>query len=499
MLEREIKLLVDGALDVTGCGDATGIVVGPAEERSIDDVYFDTVDLRLARWGCTLRYRPGDGWTVKLPAPATGRALERREVVMKSRRTKTPPPEAIALVRSMTRGQPVEAVARFATTRFAHELSNPDRGHTGELVDDRVVVALLGRDAAPSGPMTWRELEIELADGTPEAAVDGLVADLERAGAEPCRTPKLIRALGSDAAGPPDVVEPDLGRRPTARDVVHAAIARSVTRLILHLPVARLGEDPEGVHQARVATRRLRSDLRTFRPLLDREWADALGDELRWLAATLGEVRDADVLLIRFRRAADAHPELDPAAMAEIIATLEAQRRRDTGRLLAALDSERCDTLLDTLVAAAADPPTTARADRRASKALPRLLAKRWRRIERAVAALDDDAPTDELHRIRILAKRARYAADAVAPGLAATVRPVAKALAAVQDELGDLNDAAVAEAWLTDLAPTVDGSTAYVAGRLAQTLVHEAASAGDRWRRPFDKAARRWRRTRLG
>ena len=79
---------------------------------------------------------------------------------------------------------------------------------------------------------------------------------------------------------------PDLGADASAGNVVRRAIALSAIRLIRHDPVVRLDTDPEGVHQARVATRRLRSDLRTFRPLVDAAWSSALRDELGWLAGS---------------------------------------------------------------------------------------------------------------------------------------------------------------------------------------------------------------------
>ena len=88
----------------------------------------------------------------------------------------------------------------------------------------------------------------------------------------------------------------------TALDVIRSAIAVSTVRLTSSDPVVRAGEDPEGVHKARVAARRLRSDLRTFRPYLDRDWADALRDEIGWLGRLLGPVRDAEVLAARLRR-----------------------------------------------------------------------------------------------------------------------------------------------------------------------------------------------------
>src|SRR5438105_15341635 len=86
--------------------------------------------------------------------------------------------------------------------------------------------------------------------------------------------------------------------------VIRDALDASVQRLLLADPIARVGEDPEGVHQARVATRRLRSDLRTFAPLLDPAWVTSLRDELRWLGAELGGAREAEVLLGHLRNRA---------------------------------------------------------------------------------------------------------------------------------------------------------------------------------------------------
>ncbi len=88
-----------------------------------------------------------------------------------------------------------------------------------------------------------------------------------------------------------------LGKKPSAADLVRQAISAAVDRIMRHDPGVRIGDDPEDVHQARVGTRRLRSDLRTFSSLLDEEWLASLRDELRWLAGALGEVRDDDVLI----------------------------------------------------------------------------------------------------------------------------------------------------------------------------------------------------------
>ena len=107
-------------------------------------------------------------------------------------------------------------------------------------------------------------------------------------------------ALGERAHAPPDVVAAEVGPSSTVEEVVRSTIATSTRRLMRHDAVVRLGVDP-GVHQARVATRRIRSDLRTFRSLLEPRWRDELRGELGWLGRELGGVRDCDVLGERLR------------------------------------------------------------------------------------------------------------------------------------------------------------------------------------------------------
>ena len=501
MLERELKLLAPSGASLGGLDDAVaGAELGQPEPRAIVDTYYDTDDVRLARWGCTLRYRDGEGWTVKLPNTGSGAMLARQEIVVDGP-PDAPPAEATALVRSMTRGAPLDVVARFDTARTAHTWRDGDGGLVAELVDDRVTVEA-GRQRSE-----WRELEIELGPDTSDKVAKRLLKRLRTSmadggeaegngagttnGSDPAGAPitlesdprpKLVRALGAAAEAPADVAAPPVPDDPTGREVIRAAIARSVAHLIRHLPVARIGVDIEGVHQARVATRRLRSDLRTFGPLLDPAWAGALSGELKWLADELGKVRDADVLLARLQATIDADPDLAGAATNRVLTSLRGQRRRDNARLLDHLDSERADRLLDHLVDAAADPRTAPQADDPAADRLGPLVAKRWRRLDKAIAALDDPPVIDDLHQVRILAKRVRYAADAATPVFGAEAKALAKATAGLQDVLGELNDAAVAEEWLAALAERTKGSTAFSAGRLCQAIAADALPHRERW-----------------
>ena len=272
-------------------------------------------------------------------------------------------------------------------------------------------------------------------------------------------------------------------------DVVRAAIAAGVERLMRPDPGVRIGADPEAVHQARVATRRLRSDLRTFRTVLDQSWVTATRDELRWVAGALGGVRDGDVLMDRLRRRVVELPAQDGPAAQGLLAKLDAELGQARDALLGVLRSRRYLTLVETLVQGANDPPFTEAAALPAGAALPRQVRKPWRRLARAVDELPSQPGDVELHHVRVLAKRARYAAEAVAPVAGRAATRFAEAVAGLQGVLGDLHDAVVAQEWLRTAAgrhPT----RALVAGEILAQERADAASLRDRWRAVWEKAA---------
>jgi CHAD domain-containing protein len=265
-----------------------------------------------------------------------------------------------------------------------------------------------------------------------------------------------------------------------ALDRFRAYMRQQVDELARHDPVARLDDDPERVHQIRVATRRARSALRTARPLLDVEWAQGLRDELKWLGNELAPARDLDVLLARL--GPDAAELGKPAAM--IVRQLEGERRRAQKQLVAALESQRYLALLGELERAAEAPRVrTADAD------LDKLARKEFRRLGRAVQALGK-SPTDQaLHEVRKRGKRARYSAE-LAGGK--RTKKFAEAAKSFQDVVGDHQDAVVAEERLTALVPRAKGPEAvFAAGRLLERQQRRRVTA----RRSLPKAWRKLQR----
>ena len=485
--EREIKLGAGATFSMPSLdGLAAGVTATPSDAERLWTTYFDTDDLRLARWGMSLRHRAGQGWTVKLPTAEEGPVLARPEITFAGNGD-TPPGEVVDLVRAVVRSDELQIQAQLDTIRRRIALRDADGSLVADVFDDEVSV-LEGRRPAT----TFRELEVEIAENTPPGLLDAVVDQLRSAGAEaPDPTPKYIRSLGPSAALAAEIPIPALGLGPTCGDVVRRAIAKSVVRLIEHDPVVRLDADPEGVHQARVATRRLRSDLRTFRSLVDPAVASSLRDELGWLAGVLGSVRDADVLLERIRGNAARLPESSRAGAERVLGALAVTREDARDELFEALRSDRYVELLDLLVATANSPALRSAAELPAFTTLPALAREPWGLLEKHAGALGKSAPDDALHDIRVRTKRVRYAAEAVAPVVGHRARVFAAAAADLQEVLGDLNDAVVAEAWLRDWAHVSRSpSGVFAAGELASLEHADAQRSRARWRKAWRKLA---------
>jgi CHAD domain-containing protein len=479
MLEEEHKYEVDPGFtlpELAGALPSGGHVV-PCPPVSLRATYYDTADLRLARAGASLRYRRGDEmpWTVKLPTDVPGI----RHEISRTGAPGTVPGDLLAVVTAYARGSRLEPAAVLRTTRRVYELRGRDGSLLAELDDDSVAV-MDGKTVRSR----FREIEVERHEGG-RKLLDRVGLELRAAGAATgAFTPKHVRALG--ALGPADLVRPcgTLSRKATAGEVVTEALRGDVARMLSHDPLVRLRIAlPDGdtaVHQMRVGCRRLRSDLRTFRPVLDSAWVGRLRAELSWIAEVLGAARDAEVLRARLRRTAGADPlaPLDGAAVARIDAELAARHEEALTALDAAMGTDRYVALLDALVAASAAPRLAgSRATQPARELLPRLVAKPWRQLAygadgvTGAGALDPTAPDAEWHEVRIRAKLARYAGEAVAGPLGGAAAEFARAVTAVQTLLGEHQDAVVAsETWLSIAQSDPDDHTlAVTAGRLVE------------------------------
>jgi len=284
--------------------------------------------------------------------------------------------------------------------------------------------------------------------------------------------------------------------------VVRRAIDASLQRLLVADPVARIGEDPEGVHQARVATRRLRCDLRTIGPLLDPEWTSSLREEVRWLGDELGVAREAEVLLGHLRERARSLPPEIELDVAPLLDSAGGDREAAQARVLDVLRSSRYLHLVDRLVLGAMAPRMRPGAADAKTRDLTRLARQPWKRLRRDYHALGPDPSDPALHALRIRAKRARYAVEAVADAVGgAKPHKLAAALTDLQDVLGAHQDAVVAGSWLrarvADPAIARSAPEIYAAGMLAGLLRADALTAAEEvpvvWRRLDRRSLRSW------
>jgi CHAD domain-containing protein len=344
----------------------------------------------------------------------------------------------------------------------------------------------------------FREVEVELGAAAPSTLLDAVLVRLREAGAGPVsNVPKNVRALGPRASAPPEVEVPDLGREASVGDVVRAALASSVVRLMRHDAGVRIGEDPEDVHQARVASRRMRSDLRTLQGFVDPEWSASLRVDLGRLGGELGAVRDAEVLIQRLRSRLGRLPTEDVRVAERLIGGLERTRAEARSRLLASMRGLAYMDLLDRLVDAARSPALVEElAERPATEVLGAVMERPWQHLRNTVEGLSASSPDEEYHAARIRAKRVRYASEAVAPVFGKPARGFAAAAAALQDALGEHQDAVIAEAWLRQ-AGIGNAHQSFVAGELAafeRSAADEARGAWpDAWKSLSRKRLKFW------
>jgi CHAD domain-containing protein len=274
----------------------------------------------------------------------------------------------------------------------------------------------------------------------------------------------------------------------TVRDLVRRSIAKPTNRLVSVEPAVMAGDDLEAVHAARVAIRRLRSDLKMLAPTLDGETTDALRTELGWLAEQLAPVRDADVLRDRFRRRI-AGSGLELAAARVLLDELERERSDAHHRLIEAMGSPRYAATIDRLVEAGSSPPVRPGDADRPARSLGSLMDAPWASLSRRARKLGEGSSDASLHAVRIRAKRVRYASEALAPVFGKAASRFAAAAERLQDRLGDHQDAVVAVGWLSSHAVgSDDPGVAFAAGRLAEQEAADRRRARERWPRAWDR-----------
>jgi CHAD domain-containing protein len=473
---RRIRVALDVSVRRRLTAAGYTVQTGPVTQRVMD--LFDTGDRRLAAAGAELSLSQRDGWywrrdnlgNPKLPV----------------REWSAPPEGATRVVadwsRAYRRGRPLAARARVRVQRRAHLVSGADLAESLTITEERV-------DDGGAGAWTPRLRRLALAGadgGDGGTAVRDLFADValaERPTLAVLR-PALVRAA---------VLRLPRAGATGAHDLFSRSATLSMTQwLYFDCELSGAGS-PDALRKLRVALRRLRSDLQTFAPLLEVEWATQLRDRLGGLAARLGTVRDAEVLSARLVELASLLTEVDHAAALPLLDTAASHLAMTRAELLEQLAGDEYLSLIESVLAAVTHPRWA-----EASGELPSvttLAAKRWRRLRAYVASMGETPTDEQLHRVRILAKRVRYAADASVPVAGDAAAASAARVAVLQTVLGEQHDAVVTIEWLRRQADAAS-SVAFAAGQLAALEVRKVHGVSQRWRKAWEAASRKkdWR-----
>ncbi|MBA3252700.1 MAG: CHAD domain-containing protein [Pseudomonadota bacterium] len=440
-------------------------------EVDIDNVYFDTRDRLLQRHRMTLRVRQiGRRWlqTLKVEGKAGGAVSRRGEwetpaQVLRgegrlnlARLAGSPLPDLLAQQSVKVVLQPV-----FHTRVRRAQWLMERAGATIEVALDIGEISAEGERGAVREAIC--EVELELKRGEPAALIDLALELLEVGGKQPPALTPVVRSKAErgyqlEAQRPATAVKAsakafveNVTRKATTASALRTVVAHGLAVVTANIERLLRYDDPEYVHQSRVALRRVRSAIRLF----DREHRDvprSLSDELQWLARALGEARDWDVI------AEETLPPLAEAIGVEtakpLVSKADHRRRQARARIHKAARSARYAALVLNGERWCMSP-APADAEMLADTAAPALrsASKKLFKAARFFAAL---TPTRR-HQVRILAKRLRYALDlfAVALPKQAAARYV-DALSELQDALGQLNDASVAIAVLPQLTKSL-------------------------------------------
>jgi CHAD domain-containing protein len=464
--------------------------------RQIVDTYIDTPDWRFHRAGLAVRVRVSNGSfeaSLKTLEPAQDGLRERTEI-----RSPLASGEPAALLAADTRAgawarslagrQPPGPLFTVRSTRHVYAILIDSRS-VGEVVLDETSFD----QPPPRDALQLKRVEVEVEP----SSVDHLrpfVDDLRTA----CRlTPATaskfevgLLALDKAPAGIPDVGPVSVAAEPSMGELGFAVIRRAFLAFLRSEPGTRIGEDIEGLHDMRVAARRMRAALGLFEPALPAR-ARTLQPELRWVASLLGGVRDLDTQLSWITSwSRKAAPE-DQAALGLLSSALERRRERARRRMLEGLESLRYARLIARLTEILRrGPPRRSPAARApALAAFPALIERRHARVRKAGKGLGARSAPEMFHRLRIRCKRLRYAVENASDLYGGAASDYIDALVRVQDILGLHQDAVVAVSRLQDLlqppSPRMPPRVVFMMGRASQRYEQQAAKL----RKRFGKA----------
>lgn len=472
-----------------------GFVLEAEKLRNIQDLYLDTEDWRLYRAGYALRLRRLGNRTEatmkSLASLASGEYGPRRrreisEPVRVPRGATTDTPEALAgalfgvlrgstgpvgeRARALSGPRAARLLFEVRTRRQTFELKpaltgeeeSSDEGVGGVVVeadgelrsaDGGLAEVALDETEIPlgsgEGTVLLRRVEIEAADGHVEHAARFVEALRGTPGLTPVGASKFETGLEAAGLVPADARElgpTGVEESMSASRFAFAVLRRHLGEALAHEPGVRIGEDPEELHDMRVAIRRLRSTLKLYAEYLPRK-AERFEREFSHFGDVLGEVRDLDVQIERLS-AEEGVPEV-------VVPALRDRRTQRRERMLAELDSDRYVRLVEDMIGtlrrgrAPTSPPIL--------EVAPVTLADAHKKVLKRAERVSKSSTFEELHDLRKKGRRMRYAVEPLMEIYGKPAEKLVGQLKKLQDVFGDQQDKIVAAELLREVALSGD------------------------------------------
>jgi CHAD domain-containing protein len=501
-------------------GTIDGLTLEPRSTQQIFDTYLDTDDWRIHRAGFALRVRSGTGTgsgtteaTLKSLHSASTEVADRRELTetLNSsdneaiRESIGPVGTRVCAVSGARTLLPLFEL-RTSRQRFAIRKSNEAR-QLGEIALDETVISR--PHGEPQASMLRVEVEALTESHEP---LRSLVKTLRsHCALEAASDTKYSLGLKSVGLAPPapEFAATTVDASMTIVEVAMANLRRYLAAWHLHEPGARLGDDPEELHDLRVAGRRLDAVLRQFQSFLPPEYL-SIRKTFKTVLSALGHARDLDVALGELQNFRRKLPKSERQGVEPLKEHLTSERGRARAQMLSVLDSIWVQKNLQELASLVTAPGATSEAPGDASgpssaglalHAAPELIRRRFRKLRKRADLLGADSSTEEYHEVRGQVKKLRYALEAMATLYGKPAVDMVRALRRWQENLGLQQDAAVAMQRLNALArarpKSIPAETLFLMGRLAESHLGAAMHARKSCATGYRKVRQKWKKLR--
>jgi CHAD domain-containing protein len=492
-------------------GTIGGLVLEPRSTLQIFDTYLDTDDWRIHRAGFALRIRSESGKseaTLKSLHSASAQVADRREL---SEALENSQSESIrqsigpvgTRVHAVSGAHALLPLFEVRTSRQRFAIRREDEAQElGEIALDETVIS------RPHGePQTsLQRVEVESLTDAHEplqSLVKTLRSDCALEAASETKFSQGLKSVGLAPGSAPEFAPTAVDASMPIAEVALANLRRYLSAWHLHEPGARLGDNPEELHDLRVAGRRLDAILRQFRSSLPASLL-RIRPTFKKVLRALGDARDLDVALSELEAFARELPGPDQDSVGPLTQHLVSERARARARMLSVLDSASVQKNFQKLTSLLAAPAAASQQPSRelALTVAPEMIRRRYRKVRKSAALLTPESSTEAYHEVRGHVKKLRYVLEAVAVIYGKPADEMLRPLRRWQEKLGVQQDAAVASRRLKALAGAppkgIPPETLFLMGRLAEHYAGAAARARKLCAKGYRKVRGRWKRLRM-